>query len=57
MTTWHENETLDEALDFFVRHSRPDEGFESASDYWLAISMDNPGWSATIEQYLEDRFG
>jgi hypothetical protein len=25
------------------------------SDYWLAISVGNPEWTATIKRYLEEK--
>jgi hypothetical protein len=48
MTTWHENEALDDALDFFVNCSHPTNGFEAASDFWFAMSVANSAWAATI---------
>jgi hypothetical protein len=55
MTTWHDDEPLDEALDFFVNWSLPNGGFQGGSDYRLAISIGNPEWTATIKQFLEGR--
>jgi hypothetical protein len=54
MTTWHENETLEEALDFFVRWSLPTEGFEPESGHWLAMSAGDPGWITTIRRRLDE---
>ncbi len=55
MTTWHDEEPLDGALDFFVKCSVPNGCFQRESDYWLAISVGNPEWTATIKQFLEGR--
>lgn len=55
MTTGHDRQPLDEALDFFVNWSLPNGGFQAGSAYWLAISVGNPKWTATIKQYLEGR--
>jgi len=53
MTTWHEDETLDEACDFFTNLAIPTAGFEADSDYWVAVCVDNPEWAATIRRQLE----
>jgi hypothetical protein len=55
MTAWHDDETLDEALDFFVNMSHPTDGFESESDYWLAICLDNPEWAATSKRCFKKK--
>jgi hypothetical protein len=52
MTTWHANDSLDEALDFFTRFAHPTGGFESGSDHWLAISVGNSEWAASIRGIL-----
>jgi len=54
MTTLHEGETLNQALEFFVMNSYPTDGFEAGSNYWLAISVGNPDWATTIKQQLEE---
>jgi hypothetical protein len=51
MTTWHDDETLGEALDFFISCSLPTAGFEPGSNHWVAIST-NPEWVVTIHQRL-----
>lgn len=53
MTTWHEDETLDQAYDFFTTSGIPTAGFEADSDYWLAVCVDSPEWAATIRRQLE----
>lgn len=52
MTTWHAKHELDEALDFFARFARPSGSFEPDSDYWLAVSVGNAEWAASIRQIL-----
>ena len=46
MTTWHEDDSLEEALDFFARLAIPSDGYASGSSYWLALSVGNPEWAA-----------
>jgi hypothetical protein len=53
MTTWHANETLEEALDFFAISAIPTEGFLPESDFRLVISVGNSDWAATANQFLQ----
>ena len=53
MTTWHESHTLDEALDFFIRWTKPDGKFQQGSEYWVAVSVNNPHWAASIRRTME----
>jgi hypothetical protein len=53
MTTWHEEEALEDAVEYFVMTSHPTEGYLIDSNYWLAISLGNNSWATTIQQYLE----
>ena len=55
MTTWHDDESLEEALDFFITCSHPTDGFEEESDYWLAVSLGNSAWTTTITRHLEEK--
>jgi hypothetical protein len=52
VTTWHTNDNLDEAVDFFARLAHPPGSFASGSDYWLAISVGNAQWAAAIRRIL-----
>jgi hypothetical protein len=52
ITTWHANDNLDEALDFFARLAHPPGSFEPGSDHWLAISVGNSEWATLIRQIL-----
>jgi hypothetical protein len=53
MTTWHENQSLEEALDFFAACTVPTDGFMPDSSFRLAICVGNPAWAATAKQFLE----
>jgi hypothetical protein len=53
MTTWHNSESLQEALDFFKSLAFPTEGFANDSEYWFAVCLNNPGWAASIRQELQ----
>jgi hypothetical protein len=52
MTTWHESDSLEDALDFFVNFAIPTGGFVESSNCWLAISVNNPKWAETLKQRL-----
>lgn len=52
MTTWHDRENLSEALDFFVNCAYPTDGFETDSNYWVAVCLNNSEWAATIRHQL-----
>jgi hypothetical protein len=54
MTTWHANESLDEALYFFLRNTWPDEGY-SEDGSALAITVGSAEWAAQVERRLRDR--
>jgi len=53
MTTWHEADTLDEALDFFINLAEPTSGLDRNSDYWVAVCVNNSEWAAEIRRRLE----
>ena len=53
MTTWHDDETLEEALDYFITLARPTEGLVPNSSYRVAICVGNPAWTAKAKQSLE----
>jgi hypothetical protein len=54
MTTWHEEESLDEALWFFVSCAYPDDGYRNTSRSALVISIGKPGWHEQICRRLAD---
>ena len=53
MTTWHENETLEEALDYFATLAAPTDGFMPDSGFRLVICLDNPDWTVIATQFLQ----
>ncbi len=57
MTTWHSQESLDEALWFFVCDTHPDEAYSSACGCGIAISIGNSAWAEHIQGRLTDTEG
>lgn len=54
MTTWHDNDTLLDALWFFAANSLPDEKYFDTCKAGLAISIGNPEWDAQIIDGLKE---
>jgi hypothetical protein len=54
MTTWHEEDSLDEALWFLVSRAFPDDGYQNTSRSALAISIGYPAWDEQIRRRLAD---
>ena len=52
MTSWHENESIDEALYYFLTFTSPDEFYESSMNSSLAISIGSKEWSNVIDSAL-----
>ena len=52
MTTWHDDESLEEALYFFAKCAVPTDGFTEDSDFRLVICVGHPEWSSTAKTYL-----
>lgn len=52
MTTWHADETLEEALDFFAISAVPTEGFAAESEFRLVICVGNSDWATTANKFL-----
>jgi hypothetical protein len=53
ITTWHKNESLEEALDFFTTSAVPTNGFAANSRFRLAICVGNPDWTETATRVLQ----
>ncbi len=53
MTTWHSNDSLVEALDFFAMSAVPTDSFSEDSGFWLVICVGRPDWSATARGFLQ----
>ena len=54
MTTWHDNEPLEEALWFFLFSTWPDRFYEDSTLAALAVSVGNTEWSSLIQSALND---
>jgi hypothetical protein len=54
MTTWHNKESLDSALWFFVTSAYPDEGYSGTTRNALVISIGNPQWDQQLIGRLAD---
>lgn len=56
MTTWHENDSLEEALNFFLTCTEPVEDFAPAGcGAALIISIGSKDWPASIERYVKSK--
>ena len=53
MTTSHEGETLEEALDFFATCAVPPDGLAPDSSFRLVICVGDPDWETTANHFLE----
>ncbi|HTR43632.1 MAG TPA: hypothetical protein VMH87_18630, partial [Pseudomonadales bacterium] len=53
MTTWHDKESLDSALWFFLFSAFPDDGYGTVQSE-VAISIGNPAWGKQIRHNLAD---
>jgi hypothetical protein len=54
MTTWHENESLDDALWFFLRTSWPDDAYFDTTRAAIAITIGSAEWAAHVERRIRD---
>ena len=52
MTTSHEDETRDEAMDFYINWTCHTPGFERNSNLWFAGCLNRPEWAAKIRHQL-----
>lgn len=55
MTTWHDDEPIDEALWYFANNAHPDDEFEADCSDWVAISVRNEDWEREIRAELVDK--
>lgn len=53
MTTWHSNQTLREALWFFLATAWPDEHYDATTRTALAITVGSDAWAAEIGEALD----
>ncbi len=54
MTTWHEDETLEDALWFFVNNSFPDAAYEDTCRIGIAMTIGNSHWAKQVASYLQN---
>jgi hypothetical protein len=54
MTSWHEDEDIDEALDFAVFSAHPDDYYSRGSDALLAVVVGSPNWAGHVRRRLLD---
>ena len=54
MTTWHDRDSLDGALWFFVSDSHPDAEYDSTCGCGVAISVGDAAWAEHIRERLAD---
>jgi hypothetical protein len=53
MTTWHDDEPLEEGLRFLAQLAVPTEGFAADSDFRIVICAGNSDWRAQSEKFLQ----
>jgi hypothetical protein len=54
MTTWHKDESLEDALWFFVNNSFPDAAYEDTCRTGIAITIGNTQWATQVADYLSN---
>ena len=54
MTSWHDDESLDEAFYFFLFTAWPDEAFGSTCNTAIAASVGNASWSNRVRERFSD---
>ncbi|HXB21104.1 MAG TPA: hypothetical protein VNV88_06975 [Candidatus Solibacter sp.] len=53
MTTWHDDEPLEEAAWFFINHAVPEKVEEHAWSDWIAVAVNNPEWLKDLATALQ----
>ena len=54
MTTWHADESLDDAIWYFLRTTFPDAAFEETTSAAVALVAGDIGWAAHVERRMRD---
>lgn len=54
MTTWHDDESLEDALWFFVNCSSPDAAYEDTCRIGIAVTIGNSQWATQVADYLSN---
>jgi hypothetical protein len=52
MTTWHANESIEEAIGFFAACAVPTDGFVTDSDYRVVVCVANEVWATEANKFL-----
>jgi hypothetical protein len=53
MTTWHSDESLEDALSFFLHSAFPDEAYEKTCLDWIIAPIGPPDWEQSIRNYFK----
>jgi hypothetical protein len=53
MTTWHDEGSIEEALWFSITCAVPDDGFASAYDRWVGVSVGVDDWEQKIRAAIQ----
>ena len=53
LTTWHKDETLKEALWFFVNSAFPAEEYEPNCNDWIVALIGDPQWERIVRAEFE----
>ena len=53
MTTWHPDESLEEALWYAVHAAWPSSEFEASTSAVLVATVNEPEWALQVQEYLE----
>jgi hypothetical protein len=48
LTTWHDKESIEEALWSFINCAEPDEAYSARCHDWIALSLGNDEWERRI---------
>jgi len=54
MTTWHDHDSLEDALWFFLFNTVPDDSYGPTTRSGLAVTIGNRDWAAAIREVLQD---
>ena len=54
MTTWHDDESLEDALWFFVNNSFPDAAYEDTCHTGIAVTIGSSQWATQVADYLSN---
>lgn len=54
MTTWHDDEPLDDAIWFFLRTTFPDDAYFDTTRTALAVVVGAPEWASHVERRMRD---